>query len=338
MEKAVVGISGGVDSAVCAARLKARDFDVTGVFLDSGHQPPEAARAVCEQLDIPFITEDITALLEERVIRPFAQGYNSGVTPNPCVLCNPTVKFPALAKVADRIGARRIATGHYAALETRDRVTRLYQGKPGRDQSYMLYRLLSMQGILQRCLFPLCDDDKDTVRADARALGLDAAEAPDSMDVCFVQDGGYAEYVERLGCGTPPGDFVDADGAVLGRHEGIHRYTIGQRRGTGISSDSRLFVTRLDARRNQVTLGGEDRLYPESITAGHLILSPGVTLPFEADVRVRIGSEAARAAVTPLSGGRALITFTQKPARAPTPAQSAVFYIDNMVAGGGIIL
>ena len=219
-EKLVLGLSGGVDSAV-AARLLREKYDVTCLWLDIGLGGGEDAAAVAKELGLPFETADIRDALEERVCTPFAQTYLAGKTPLPCALCNPTVKFPALLALADRLGAPYVATGHYARRGTgTDGRALLRKGRPANDQSYMLSRL--PQDILRRVVFPLGEYEKREVRALAGEAALAVAEKPDSMEICFIPDGDYAAWLDRRGNTPPPGNFVDREGRVLGRHKGIH--------------------------------------------------------------------------------------------------------------------
>ena len=217
MERVVLGLSGGVDSAVAARLLMQRGFEVVALYLDIGTGGEEAAEQAARELGIDFHVRDIRPQLEKHVCAPFAGGYLRGETPNPCVLCNPTVKFPALFALADELGARYAATGHYA----RCRGGRLFMGEPENDQSYMLAFLRTEQ--LERCIFPLGGMNKSAVRALAEQFSLSAAHRPDSMEICFVPDGDWAGFIERRGAVPPEGDFITPDGAVIGRHRGIHR-------------------------------------------------------------------------------------------------------------------
>jgi len=322
---AVAGISGGVDSAVCAALLKERGYEVTGVFLNIGGSPDRAA-GVCDALGIPLEVIDIRERLERCVVTPFINGYLGCETPNPCVICNHMVKYPILAEAADRLGAEHIATGHYAGIVEIEGVCYLRKGHFERDQSYMLYRL--PRSILSRCLFPVGDTPKSEVRAKAAGLGLAAADAPDSMEICFVPGNDYASFIRSRGGGMPEGDIVDVNGNVLGRHRGLLNYTVGQRRGLGVSSGGRLFVTALDAGKNQVVLGGEEHLYKTEIELRDMVWHGSGSGMF--DVKVRHSPKTYRARV---EGDTVYFDGGVK----VTPGQSAVFYKDNIVMGGGVI-
>ncbi len=339
MEQVVLGLSGGVDSAVAAGLLMARGYQVQGLFLDIGLGGAEDAARVAEKLKIPFHIQDISQDLQEKVCDPFVKGYLCGKTPNPCVLCNPSVKFPALTQMADRLGAAYVATGHYARTRI-DSVTgraQLLKGQSANDQSYMLCRL--PQAILQRLLLPLGELDKAAVRSLAREMGLAVADKPDSMEICFIPDGDYAAYIERQVGALPAGDFVSAEGTVLGRHRGIHHYTVGQRRGLGISLGQRAFVSEIRPETNQVviTLGEDlwqDRVLLEDV---NWVSCPEPAAAIEAAVRIRHSRRTDEALVTPRPGRRAELQF-KSPVRAPTPGQAAVFYDGDLLLGGGTII
>lgn len=338
MQKVVLGLSGGVDSALCAKLLIKGGYEVIGVYLDTGGDGAVEARRTAAELDIPLQIVDIRAALEEKVIAPFVEGYLHGVTPIPCILCNPAVKFQFLFQRAVQVGAEWVATGHYACTRPLPSgITGLYASPAANDQSYMLYRL--PQQWLQRILFPLGDlPDKARTRELAGEAGLSAAQKADSMEICFIPDGDYAAFIERRGgIVPPPGDFVDEQGRVLGRHKGIHHYTVGQRRGLGVSAATRLFVKRIDVENNQVVLTGEDPQAQSIFVHSLCKTAPDFgDTPFEADVKIRHSRRTDRGLVTYLPGGKARVDFAQ-PARAPSPGQSAVFYRDGRVIGGGLI-
>jgi tRNA-specific 2-thiouridylase len=332
MERIVLGLSGGVDSAVAARILAERGFEVLGLYLDIGTGGEDAARQAARELGIDFAVRDIRSELEAKVCAPFAEGYLRGETPNPCVLCNPSVKFPALLRYADEVGARYVATGHYARCEN----GRLFMSKSANDQSYMLAMLTKEQ--LRRCVFPLGDMPKTEVRAMAGEGGLSAAGKADSMEICFVPDGDWAAFIERRGVTPPEGDFVDPEGNVLGRHRGIHRYTIGQRKRLGIALGQRMFVSAIDPERNTVTLSEGGDLYARSAEAesvNWLIERPEGEI--ECLARVRHSRALAEAKLRAAERGFSL-EFEQ-PVRAPVPGQAAVCYShDGEVLCGGIIV
>ena len=333
MEKIVLGLSGGVDSAVAASLLKEGGFAITGLYLDIGLGGTGAAdaAAVAQRLSIPFEIADIRADLDEQVCAPFAAAYQSGRTPLPCALCNPTVKFPALFRLADKIGARYVSTGHYANVENGV----LKKGRPANDQSYMLARL--PQEILRRTVFPLGDLEKSEVRALAKSWGIPVAEKPDSMEICFIPDGDYAAWLDKRGGTPPPGDFVDREGNVMGRHKGIHHYTLGQRRGLGVSGPHRYFVSAIRPETNQVVLSDGTDLHADRACCTDLnwIALPGLTAPRRCTVRLRHSKNETEAVLHPTEQGVEIQMLT--PARAPTPGQLAVFYDGDSVLGSGWI-
>ncbi len=331
--KVVLGLSGGVDSAV-AARLLMERYEVTGLYLDIGlgGNGAQDAAAVAERLGIPFTVADIRAELEQNVCAPFAEDYLAGRTPLPCARCNRLVKFPALLDLADRLGAQYVATGHYARAEA----GRLKRGRPRNDQSYMLARLTREQ--LQRVIFPLGDYEKPQVRALARDFGLPVADKPDSMEICFIPDGDYAAWLDRRGETPPPGDFVDEAGRVLGRHRGIHHYTLGQRRGLGVSGPHRYFVSGIDAAGGRVVLsdGGDLLRERARCVRPNWIGLEALEGPMEVTVRLRHSKTETPATIRPDGDGVEL--ELHQPARAPTPGQMAVFYDGETVVGSGWIV
>lgn len=327
--KVVLGLSGGVDSALAARLLLERGFAVRCLYLDNGVGDPEPARQAAAELGLAFAVRDIRAELEERVCKPFAAAYLTGKTPSPCALCNPTVKFAALLDEADRVGARWVATGHYARAEQ----GRLFRGKSPNDQSYMLARLTAEQ--LARCVFPLGEYHKAQVRALAGELGLSAAHRPDSMEICFIPDDDYAAWLERRGCAAPPGDFVDARGNVLGRHGGVHRYTLGQGSGLGVSGPHKYYVSAIRPERNEVVLSDGADLFTQEVRVEDLNwLTPEV--PSRVTARFRHSRTETPATLERLPGGGVLVR-AQESVRAPTPGQLAVFYDGEAVVGSGWI-
>lgn len=340
MEKIVLGLSGGVDSALCARLLAREGWDVRGLYLDTGSPAGlEAARQAAAELGVPLQVADIRQALFQQVVQPFVEGYLQGITPIPCVMCNPAVKFRFLLEYADAVGAGWAATGHYARLGQMEAgYTGLFASPAPNDQSYMLYRLSQSQ--LSRLVFPLGKlAGKEDTRALARQYGLSAASQPDSMEICFIPDGDYARFISaHAGPKTPPpGDFVDEAGRPLGRHQGIHHYTVGQRRGLGVSAASRLFVKEIDPVHNRVVLSDQ---WPQASTIFvHSLCKTAPDWgdsPLEAEVKIRHSRRQDPAQISLLPGGRAKIQFAQ-PVRAPSPGQSAVFYRGGQVMGGGYI-
>ena len=333
MEKVVLGLSGGVDSAVAASLLQQRGYEVHCLWLDIGLGGGQDAEELAGRLGLPFAKADIREALEREVCAPFVADYLAGRTPLPCARCNPAVKFPALLAEADRVGARYVATGHYARVK--DGV--LYRGKPANDQAFMLSRL--PKSILQRVIFPLGDYEKTQTRALAEELGLPVAHKPDSMEICFIPDQDYAAWLERRGATPPPGDFVDQSGKVLGRHKGIHHYTLGQRRGLGIPAEHRLFVSAIRPEENQVVLSDGADLYVDFVRGEepNWIAMDALTGPMEVEVRLRHSKTAHPAVIAPNASGGVDIAL-QTPGRAPTPGQLAAFYRGDMVVGSAWII
>ena len=330
MSKVVLGFSGGVDSSVSAVLLQKAGYEVCGLYLDN---TDEAARldalASAECMGIPLRVLDVHAALEERVCRPFTESYLRGETPNPCILCNPTLKFRALLDEAARVGAERIATGHYARAEG----GALYKGRPANDQSYMLCRLTREQ--LSRLILPLGGYEKTQVRALAAELGLPTAHKPDSMEICFIPDKNYVNWLSQRAALPGPGDFV-FHGELIGRHEGLFRWTVGQRV-PGLYGGRKLYVGRIDAAANTIELALWDELFRTEVTArdfNWLIDEP--TGPIRASVRVR-HTKWENPPCTAVSEGELLRIDCDEPVRAPAPGQSAVLYDGDRLLGGGFI-
>lgn len=337
MEKVVLGLSGGVDSAVAASLLRERGYEVHGLFLELGLGGTEEARRVAEAVSIPLHIAHRGEELERYVCSYFAEEYRRARTPNPCVVCNPSVKFRAMQDCADAIGARWLATGHYARIG-QDSAGRalLLRARSPKDQSYMLHRL--PRAVLERCIFPLGEAvDKEEVRARAREQEIPVAEKKDSMDVCFIPDGDWCGWLERRGVCLPEGNFVDPSGKVLGRHKGIHHYTVGQRKGLGVAAEGRLFVHALRPETNEVVLSLEDVYRSEIRVRNVHYCAPEYAEngPFACDVRVRYSRHADPAVVYP-NGTDARVVFSDR-VRAPAAGQAAVFYDGDIVIGGGFI-
>lgn len=272
--KVILGLSGGVDSTAAALILKEKGYEVTGLYFDvfGGSAKSEEGRAkaetAAEQLGIKFIYRDLSDEFREKVIGNFCSEYSCGRTPNPCIVCNPDVKFRVLLETADQEGAQYIATGHYAGTyhdKAADTWFIRRAANETKDQSYMLYRL--GQEVVSRLLLPLNDvDDKEKIRDIARKNDMKNAEAKDSQEICFIEaDDNYKDFLKRRGYETPEGDFVDAQGNVLGRHKGILNYTIGQRKGLGIALGKPAFVTAIDGVKDQVVLGDNADLFKTEV-------------------------------------------------------------------------
>ncbi len=343
----VVGLSGGVDSAVAAARLKNAGFNVHGATLLLWHVAPEEsrqatvrARAIADALGIPLQVLDVRERFYQEVVRPFADTYARGKTPNPCVVCNPRLKFDALLDTADEIGAQWIATGHYARVHhPADGPAQLLRARSQRrDQSYMLHRLT--QRVLTRLRLPLGElENKTAVRELARQLDFPNADAHDSQDLCFLAGGDYRPLLEDLRPQSfESGPIVDEDGNVLGQHRGLPRYTVGQRSGLGLATRGRLYVLELRPKENTLVVGPPERLQQSECRLQDVTFTQG-TPPaprFSAEVRIRYRAPLVAAEVEVLPDAAAHVTFA-RPQRAPAPGQSVAFYQSQIVLGGGII-
>lgn len=348
----MVGMSGGVDSSVAALmllqqgaevagmtlRLRPDDLTVTGGQAGCGTQRDvDDAALVCKKLGIPHYVMDYTALFAEKVMRPFAEAYLRGRTPNPCVLCNPAIKFGAMLDRALEMGYDAVATGHYARVVYRADRWLLYRAPAVKDQSYVLYTLTQHQ--LAHIRFPLYGIEKPQVREIAAQNGLLIANKPDSEEICFVQDNNYAAFITRYtGKSSPKGAFVDINGNVLGEHRGIMHYTVGQRKGLGIAFGRPMYVVRIDTEKNQVVLGEEGSQYARALIAEQLnwISFEQLNTPISCFARIRYQALPAECTVFPFDEQTVRVVFAE-PQRAVTPGQSIVFSINDQILGGGII-
>ena len=365
--KVLLGLSGGVDSATAALLLKEKGFEVTGYYFDvlgTNEQGKADAMALAEQLGIELITEDVSAEFKDIVIANFIDEYMHGRTPNPCIICNPNIKFKRLIAHANEIGAYYIATGHYARITEDEKgnfyITRAYN--QAKDQSYMLYRL--GQEVLSRLIFPLGEfADKEETRSLARDNGLVNADKKDSQEICFIDpEEGYATYIERAGYSSHPGDFIDKDGCVLGEHQGILNYTIGQRKGLGIALGRPAFVTKIDPVRNEVTLGENEDLFNSKVVSKDNFFTAGKPEDYdgktfvaktrytarqdEAVITIKrvtgtqhtaCGSSSCSCTEAATDADYIVVAEFKNPQRAATPGQSIVFYDGDRVIGGGFI-
>lgn len=349
MKKVIIGMSGGVDSSVAAAVLKEQGYEVIGVTLSLYKEDPTTgtaderdAAAVCKTLGIKHIIVDRREAFKNTVIKDFIASYEAGLTPNPCVLCNKAVKFSEMLSLADELGADFVATGHYSAIKRDESTGRYLLCRPedkSKDQTYMLYRLTQEQ--LSRILMPLASLSKEQVRNKAREIGLCVASRPDSQDICFVPDGDYAGFIERYtGKTYPQGDYVSVDGKVLGRHNGLIRYTVGQRKGLGIALGKPAFVIAKQVDSNRVVLSeNEDLLFKTSVKIKDVNF-----IPFDApegeikvEAKLRYRHKEAPATLRMTGENEAVIEF-ETPQRAPAPGQAAVFYDGELLIGGGTIV
>ncbi|HIK32247.1 MAG TPA: tRNA 2-thiouridine(34) synthase MnmA [Oscillatoriales cyanobacterium M59_W2019_021] len=347
MNKVVVGLSGGVDSSAAAAILHHQGYDVVGLTLwlmkGKGQCCSEGmvdAAAICEQLGIPHHIVDSREVFQAQIVDYLVAGYGAGVTPLPCSQCNKTVKFgPMLRYARQELGIDRIGTGHYARIRydaDSDRHQLLRAVDRNKDQSYFLYDLT--QDLLSACVFPLGEQTKAETRRLAAEYGLRTAEKPESQDLCLVESHGtMREFLDKY-LAPKTGDIVDEAGNVLGQHEGIHHYTIGQRKGLGIAAANPLYVVAIDAGRNRVVVGERDRVYNPSCTVARVnwVSMAAPTSPIRAEVQVRYRTPAVPANIIPLEGERVKLVFDD-PQFGITPGQAAVWYDGEIVLGGGII-
>ncbi len=332
MSKVLLGLSGGVDSAVAARLLQNQGYTVHGLYLDIGSpEAREDAVKTAEFLGVRLDILDISRELEEQVCRPFVESYLRGETPNPCIMCNPAVKFASLIKRADEIGAEYIATGHYALTENGG----LYKARSGNDQSYMLCRLLPEQ--VERLLLPLGEYEKSEVRAMADFFGIPVASKPDSMEICFIPDKDYVGWISRRAQVPGGGDFV-FDGKVIGHHEGIHRWTVGQRL-PGLYNERKLYVSEIRAETNEIILAlWEDLFKNEVCIRDFNWLIPEPTEAIRGSIKVRHTKwECPECTVFPAADGIVRV-HTDDTVRAPARGQAAVIYCGERVLGGGYIV
>lgn len=339
----LIGMSGGLDSTYAAYKLKMMGYDVEGAVVKMhGNTEISEAREAADALGIRLHEIDAECAFENCVVKNFVEEYASGRTPNPCIICNSEIKFKLLYEKAMELNFDKIASGHYAEIakiETeqgvRYAIKRSLDEK--KDQSYMLYRL--SQDVLSNLIFPLAEENKTEIREKARKIGLVAADRGESQEICFVPDNDYAGFIEKRIGPSIPGDFINKEGKVLGTHKGIIHYTIGQRKGLGISVGERAFVTSIDVKNNTVTLDTGDS-YSNRILIENMVFS-GMEEPKIGDVKSlkmkhRYHSSISECELTYLGGGRAEVKLNE-PIRAVTPGQSAVFYNDETVMAGGFI-
>lgn len=342
MEKVLIGMSGGVDSSAAAVVLQKGGHEVVGVTLALCEKSDEAAvadaAAVCKTLGIEHLVRDYRAEFQKAVIDNFIAEYLAGRTPNPCILCNEKIKFGLMAELAKSTGCTAVATGHYAVTQTQSdgRVLLCRPKDRHKDQTYMLCRLNQEQ--LKMARFPLADLTKAEVRALAQEIGLSVADRADSQDICFVPSGDYASFIEERVGRQPTGDFRDPNGNLLGTHQGLIRYTVGQRKGLGIALGKPAFVLEKNVDGNFVVLGDEEALFYRRVLVENINYIPFDTLkePLKVGAKLRYRQTEQPALLHPV-GERAAILEFEEPQRAPSPGQTAVFYDGEVVVGGGTI-
>lgn len=353
MKKVIVGMSGGVDSSVCALLLKKQGYEVIGVNLNllpekegcskcAGLDSIKDAKEVCDKLGIPFYSLDFKSSFKNNVIDYFANEYMAARTPNPCIACNKYVKFEELLNQAINVfNADYIATGHYAKIEYNEKNGRYYiveSDAIGKDQTYVLYNLT--QEHLKHILMPLGSYTKEEIRKIAEENSLCNSNKKDSQEICFIEDNDYAKFIEEnYNYKSKPGNFVDTNGNILGKHKGLIHYTIGQRRGLGLSLKEPLYVVKLDTENNQVILGTNDMLFSNELICSKVNFMPFEKLdkPMLVTAKVRYSAKKAEATIYPLDNGDVKVIFKDAQ-RAITPGQAVVFYDENVVVGGGTII
>lgn len=356
MAKIVVGLSGGVDSSVAAYLLKEAGHEVIGVTMQiwqeedlltqeenggcCGLSAVEDARRVAQMLEIPYYVMNFRSEFKEAVIDYFAAEYMAGRTPNPCIACNRYVKWESLYHRAKAIGADGIATGHYS------RIVKLPNGRfalqksitDAKDQTYALYNLTQEQ--LAHTMMPVGEYSKEEIRSIAEKIGLLVANKPDSMEICFVPDDDYAGFIEGYtGKKFPKGNFVNTAGEVLGAHQGIIHYTVGQRKGLGIAMGQRMFVKEIRPETNEVVLASNEELFSNVLYADRLnfMSIETITEPIEVMAKIRYNHKGAKAKIELVGEDRMKVTF-EEPQRAITPGQAVVLYDGDIVVGGGTII
>ena len=364
-KRALIAMSGGVDSSVAAFLMKQQGYDCIGATMKLFDQSMlegecasaavhdqkpdrtrtccsledvEDARSVAFRLQIPYYVFNFSDDFEQMVMKPFVESYERGDTPNPCIDCNRFLKFRHLLRRAMELKCEVIVTGHYAQIEERDGRYLLRKGADEKkDQSYVLYNLTQEE--LRHTAFPLGGMSKEQIRQIAQEQGFVNAEKPDSQDICFVPDGDYVRFMQRYtGHSYPEGDFFDQEGQVLGRLKGAVRYTIGQRKGLGIAFGEPMYVVSKDMAANTVTLAGNDDLFSRELAADDLnwIMFDRLTAPMEVSAKIRYKHKEQPATLYPASDGTVRVVF-QEPQRAITSGQAVVFYDGDYVVGGGRI-
>lgn len=346
-------MSGGVDSSVAAYLLKEQGYDVIGVTMqiwqeDKEYEEREGgccslsavddARRVANKIGIPFYVLNFRDSFKRNVIDYFIDEYMEGRTPNPCIACNKYLKFDELLKKAQGIGANYVATGHYAKIEEHNgRYVLVKSDDDKKDQTYALYNLTQYQ--LAHTLMPCGNYTKDRIREIAKEIGLDVHNKKDSEEICFIPDNNHGKYISNAMPGkVKEGNFVDKEGNILGKHKGIVYYTIGQRKGLGLAMGRPVFVTDINPMTNEVVVGPEEDIFKTDLVCKdvNLIAFDSLDGPLELKAKIRYSAKPAEATISPLEDGKVKVSFKEKQ-RAITKGQSVVFYLNDLVVGGGII-
>ena len=339
-KKVLIAMSGGVDSSAAALLLQKQGYECAGATLSLCGNETDGAKRIADGLGMPFYIFDEHELFAREVMDHFVSEYRAGRTPNPCIDCNRCLKFGAFLDRALEMGFDYIATGHYARVgydEASGRYRLLRGESRAKDQSYVLYQLTQFQ--LAHLLLPVGDFDKDAIRQEARQAGLDVAEKSDSQDICFIPDGDYVQFLRRHGAELTPGDFVDKDGRVLGRHKGLPCYTSGQRKGLGVAAGKHVYVVRKNGADNTILLGDDADLFSAALTASRVnwIAGEAPAAPVRCTAKTRYSQHIdAPCTAYPLAGEGVRVVF-DTPQRAITAGQSVVLYDGDEVLGGGVI-
>ncbi len=341
-EKVLLGMSGGVDSSTAAILLKNQGYEVIGItfnMFNSESNTYEDAKKVCEKLKIKHITENIESDFKKCVIDNFISEYSICSTPNPCIECNKYIKFKKMYEIAKSLGINYIATGHYAKIEYDEKYKQKVIKKSNsitKDQTYFLYSI--DKEILDHIIFPLGDfDDKSKIREIAEEAGLEVSKKPDSQDICFIKNNDYIKFLEDSGLKKDKGNIVDKNENVLGKHEGLYKYTIGQRKGLGIAYKHPLYVIGFNKEKNEVIVGEEKDLYSkEVLVENYNFLTDNIKDNMEVYAKIRYSQKSNKATLKILSKDELLLVF-EEPQRGKTKGQSAVFYDGDILIGGGKI-